>query len=266
MNLYRYPLEIRAYCSNIVWNGGSIGASTLNALSKFVNSLKLTPIWTKLDEIYPLCGRGIASACVKLKFVATPYMTNHNFIDEDFEEWGPNAGLTPDGFSKYLDINFSAAALRDDCHLCYIEQQPATDAAVPRTALGVTDGSLEWSMGAIDATADRSAILGSPLCVAATPAAYADWSSLYIANRESPTSLRLYKRTHLKDTEASAAVTSPKPALNLFLGARNNAGIADQPFKNRIRYASVGQALTPDEVIHYYQLVQALQDAIGRAV
>jgi hypothetical protein len=94
MNLYRYPLEVRTYAANVIWNGGSVGSSTLNALSKFVNSLKLSPLWTKLDEIYPLCGRGIASACVKLKFVAAPFMTNNLFADEDFEEWGPNSGLT----------------------------------------------------------------------------------------------------------------------------------------------------------------------------
>lgn len=266
MNLYRYPLEIRAYAANVLWNGGSVGSSTLNALSKFVNSLKLTPLWTKLDEIYPLCGRGIASACVKLKFVSTPYMTNHLFTDEDFEEWGPNAGLTPDGFSKYLDTNFPATSLRDDAHLCYIEQQPAADAALPRTAFGVTDGTLEWSIGAIDATADRTAILGSPLSAVTTPSAYADWTSFYIANRESANSLKLFKRTHLKDTDATASVTSPKPSLNLFLGARNNAGVPDQFFKNRLRYASLGKALTPSEVIDYYQLVQSLQDSLGRAV
>lgn len=267
MNLYRYPLEVREFYANIITNGGSVGSSTLAALSAFVNRLKIHgSLWTKIDEIYPLCGRGIASACVKLKYVATPFMTNNLFADEEFEEWGPNAGLTPDGFSKYLDTNLTAAALPDNAHLCYIEQQPSFDAALPRTAIGVTDGSLEWSIGAIDATADRSAIIGTPAVMAQTPAAYADWTSFYITNRESPTSLTLFKRTHLKDTEAAASVTSPKPALNLFLCARNNSGAADQHFKNRLRYASVGQALTTTEVADYYQIVQSLQDSLGRAV
>jgi hypothetical protein len=118
------------------------------------------------------------------------------------------------------------------------------DAAVPRTALGVTDGSFEWSIGAIDAFNDRAAILGSPLSLAITPGAYTDWTSFYIANRESSTSLTLFKRTHLKDTDTTPAVTSPKPAMNLFLCARNNAGVADQHFKKRLRFASIGQALT----------------------
>src|SRR4051812_30881778 len=104
MNLYRYPLEVRRFYCHVVANGGSVGSSTLDALAKFVSRLQLTgTLWTKLDEIYPLCGRGIASACVKLKFVATPFMTNQGFADEDFEEWGPNAGLTPDGATKYID-------------------------------------------------------------------------------------------------------------------------------------------------------------------
>jgi hypothetical protein len=194
MNLYRYPLEIRQFYANVLMNGGSIGQSSLAALSTFVNRLKVTPLWTKLDEIYPLCGRGIASACVKLKFVATPFMTNNNFVDEDFEEWGLGAGLNPDGASKYIDTNFSAAALADNAHLCYIEQQPAIDSG-PRTAIGVTDGNLEWSIGAVDSFSDRTAILGSPLSAVAIPGGYNDWTSLYIASRESPT-------THIVQTHA----------------------------------------------------------------
>ena len=41
-------------------------------------------------------------------------MTNNLFTDE---EWGPTAGLTPDGFSKYLDTNFPVGgryAIADD--------------------------------------------------------------------------------------------------------------------------------------------------------
>jgi hypothetical protein len=266
LNLNKHDADVRAFYCNLTANGGSISTSTLTALSIFVNRLKAHgSLWDKLDEIYPLCGRGIASACVKLKFVLTPFMTNHSFADEDFEDWGPTAGLSPDGASKYLDTNFSAAALPDNAHLCYIEQQPAIDSG-GRTAIGVTDGALEWSIGAVDAFSDRTAILGSPLSAVAIPGGYSDWTSLYIANRESPTSLTLFKRTHLKDADTNAAVTSPKPALNLFLCARNNNEVADQFWKNRLRFASIGQALNSEEVSDYYQILQSLQDALGRSV
>jgi hypothetical protein len=266
LNLNKYSPEVRAFYCNIVANGGSIAPSTLAALSMFTNRLKAhSTLWDKLDEIYPLCGRGIASACVKLKFVSTPFMTNNLFGDEDFEEWGPTAGLTPDGASKYLDTNVAATSLRDDAHLCYIEQQPAIDSG-PRTAIGVTDGTLEWSLGAVDAFADRTAIIGEPAAAVQIAGGYNDWTSLYIANRESPTSLTFFKRTHLKDTDANAAITSPKPNLNFFLAARNNAGTPDQFWKNRLRYASIGQAMTATEVTDYYQIIQSFQDALGRAV
>jgi hypothetical protein len=266
MNLPRFDADVRAYYCNIVANGGSIAPATLGALSAFVNRLKRHgTLWDKLDEIYPLCGRGMASACVKLKFVTTPFMTNNGFVDEDFEEWGPTGGLTPNGAIKYLDTHFPATSLRDDAHLCYIEQQPASDFGA-RTAIGVTDGALEWSIGAVDAFSDRTAILGEPAAAASIAGGYNDWTSVYIANRESPTSLALYKRTHLKNINTNLATSSPKPALNLFLCARNNAGTADQFWKNRLRYSSIGQALTADEVIDYYQLIQSLQDPLGRSV
>jgi hypothetical protein len=266
MNLSRCAPEAAAYYCNIIANGGSIAPATITALSAFVNRLKRHgTLWDKLDEIYPLCGRGIASACVKLKFVTTAFMTNNGFADEDFEEWGPTAALTPDGASKYLDTNLAATSLRDDAHLCYIEQQPAIDSGA-RTAIGVTDGSLEWSIGAADLFSDRTAIIGDPATAATIAGGYNDWTSFYVANRESPTSLTLFKRTHLKDTDTNAAVTSPKPALSVFLCARNNNAAADQFWKNRLRFASIGQTLTSNEVADYYQIVQSLQDALGRSV
>ena len=266
MNLSKYNPFVREYACHILDAGASVSPSTLTALSIFVSRLIRSGLWNKIDEIYPLCGQGLAAACVKLKYVVTPLMTNHNFVAEDFEEWGPNGGLKPDGLTKYFDTNFSATSLRDNAHLCYIETATtgAGDAS-PVTALGVTDGVIEWSIGAQVEIDDRSAILGDPAVIATTPAPYANWTSFYIANRESPTSLTLFKRTHLKATNNTASATSPKPSLNLFLTARNNAGIADQFFSNSIRFASIGKAFTAEESIVYYQYVQALQDALGRA-
>jgi hypothetical protein len=267
MNLYRYNSIARAFYCNVTAAGGSVSQGTLTALSIFVSRLIRSGLWDKLDEIYPLCGQGLAAATVKLKYVTNPLMTNHNFAEEDFEEWGPNGGLKPDGLTKYFDTNFPATGFRDDAHLCYIENsQTGAGGASPVTALGVTNGALEWSIGAQVEIDDRSAILGDPAVIATTPAPYSNWTSLYLANRASPTSLTLHKRTHLKATNAAASVTSPKPALNLFLAARNNAGTPDQFFANSIRFASIGQALTADEVTQFYQFVQSLQDSLGRAV
>jgi hypothetical protein len=267
MDLYRHNAIARAFYVNVTNAGGSVSQGTLTALSIFVSRLIRSGLWDKLDEIYPLCGQGLAAATVKLKYVSNPLMTNHNFLEEDFEEWGPNGGLKPDGLTKYFDTNFPATGLRDNAHLCYIEQAPTgSGSAFPVTALGVTNGALEWSIGAQVEIDDRSAILGDPTVIATTPAPYSNWTSLYLANRTSPTSLQLFKRTHLKATNATPSATSPKPSLNLFLAARNNTGTPDQFFSNPIRYASVGQALTPEETTAYYQYVQALQDSLGRSV
>jgi hypothetical protein len=266
VNLDRYHAYVREFYCNVTNNGGNVSPSTLTALSIFVSRLIRSGLWAKIDELYPLCGRGLASACVKLKYVNTPFMTNHNFVDEDFEEWGPGAGLSPDGTTKYLDTNFPATSLRDDAHLCYIEQQHVTPGTGTETALGVIGGGLLWTIGADIGNTDRRAILGDPSSQAIVSTAYADWTSFYIANREASNSLRLFKRTHLKDTDTVVAATSPKPSLNLFLAADNNGGVAANFFRNRLRFASIGQALTPAEVIDYYQFVQALQDSLGRTI
>jgi hypothetical protein len=210
-------------------------------------------------------GQGIEAGEVKLKYLDTPLLTNVLFEDEDLEEWGETAGIRPDGASKYFDTGYSVADLPDAAHLCYIEQEETAGAALPRTAIGVTDGSLEWSIGAIDASADRSVIIGTPAVIADTAGTYTNWTSFYIGNREDAGTLRLLKRTHLKSTKTTISATSPKPSLNFFVGARNNNGVADQFFANRIRYASIGTGMTITETVQYYTLVQQLQQNLQRA-
>ena len=266
MNLSRYAPEVRAFFANVLSTGATINAPALTALSKFVNRLQgRAALWSKLDEIYPFVGQGIAAACVKLKYTDTPFLTNHNFTDEDFEEWGPNAGLKSDGATKYLDTNFPATNLRDNCHLSYLEYS-ATGGGGPtaRKAIGVTDGSLEWSLGAQSEIDDRTAIIGNQSASLPTP--YANFSSWYLANRTAHDHLELWKRTLLKSTNTAAATLSPKPALNLVLAARNNIGAPDQFFSQSIRFASIGESFTPTEILDFYNAVQALQLDLGRTV
>lgn len=263
----RYHPVVREYYCRIIDNGGNIYQDALGALSHFVHRLIRTALWAKVTEIYPFCGQGIESAEVKLKYLDTPLLSNHSFNDEDFEEWGITGGIQPDGATKYFDTGFSADNLSDTPHLCYIEHtRTGAGGASPVTALGVTDGTLEWSLGAQVEVDDRTGILGSNTIMAQTPSAYADWTSFYIVNREDADLLRLFKRTHLKATTTTPATVSPKPALNLFIGARNNNGVADQFFRNRIRFASIGEAMTAAETVEYYCLVQQLMQRLERTV
>jgi hypothetical protein len=45
-----------------------------------------------------------------------PLTINDNFTEEDFEEWGRNGGVKPDGLAKNFDTHFPATSLRDDAH------------------------------------------------------------------------------------------------------------------------------------------------------
>jgi len=65
---------------------------------------------------------------------------------------------------------------------------------------------------------DNSAPIGAvDASAVAIPGGYSAWTSLYIANRESANSLALFKRRHLKDTDITATLISPRSSLNLFL-------------------------------------------------
>jgi hypothetical protein len=89
-----------------------------------------------------------------------------------------------------------------------------------RSASLMEPGMVHWRIGAVDSFLDRTAMIGSRSVAATIACGYSDWTRFYIANREESSLLRLFKRTHLKDTKVALAVTSPKKSLNLFRRAK----------------------------------------------
>jgi len=101
----RFDIDAVKYFKNIVANGGTISATSKAYVNKFVIGMKAANVWNNMYEIYPLMGDNLAAAMVKLKYITTPFMTNHNFVSGDYVETGSGAGLTGDGSTKYIDTN-----------------------------------------------------------------------------------------------------------------------------------------------------------------
>jgi hypothetical protein len=104
------------------------------------------------------------------------------------------------------------------------------------------------------------------MIASSTTPPYTNWTSVYIANARSPPTCCLYPNDPTSNPSTPPPSPHQQPVLNFFLGGINNNGIADQYFTNPIRFASIGHSLSPTEVTEYYQIVQSLQEALGRAI
>jgi hypothetical protein len=65
---------------------------------------------------------------------------------------------------------------------------------------------------------------------------------------------------------ASTAVSTGRPALNIYLGARNLSGVASNFSQRELAMASIGSGLTAGEVSTLYTLIQAFQTSLSRNI
>ena len=86
----------------------------------------------------------------------------------------------------------------------------------------------------------------------------------YISSRTSSVLNTSYKNG--ASILASTAVSTGRPALNIYLGARNLNGTASDFSQRQLAMAHVGSGLTAGEVSTLYTLIQAFQTSLSRNV
>ena len=73
----KFDQDVYNWSQDIVANGGSVSADTVNAVLNFTLTLKSTGIWSKLKEVYILSGvPDLNSSMSKLKYISTARLTN----------------------------------------------------------------------------------------------------------------------------------------------------------------------------------------------
>jgi hypothetical protein len=86
----------------------------------------------------------------------------------------------------------------------------------------------------------------------------------YLASRTAVTTNNGYKNG--ASILASTVVSTIRPTTNLYLGARNSNGTADNYSARELAFASVGSGLTAGEASTLYTLIQAMQTSLFRNV
>jgi hypothetical protein len=252
--------ESKDYLANINAAGGSIKMESLVSCDRFIRACMAAGIWTKLIEVYPICGNDLTSALVKLKYASNPLLTSVNFVAADFIERGASAGIAGDGSTKYLNTNCSTQNLAATGHLAAYMREVETV------------GSTRYWIGANSAS--DFYLLGLP---GSNPAGYwggnvqqvADSSAptvgLYQLQRESGTSLSLYLNAAARGSNNNS-VSQALPNQNIFLHCRNNAGSPASYTPKRFSFFSIGASMTANERTAFSNAVIALQSALERNV
>lgn len=141
--------EAAAWATRVTTNGGTVGSSTLAAVSKFCRDIDAAGIRDKFYRLNLFCGDNLSAALVPLYRAESSTAsvrgnttdTNNNFVSGDFNNTGSSSGLVGNGTSKYLDTGILANSLTaSNAHLGVGVRTVETGAA-SRTAIGTYDNS-----------------------------------------------------------------------------------------------------------------------------
>lgn len=224
-----------------------------NAVNQLVIDLKAASIWTKILAIYPYVGGSASSNSFNLKNTAQFQITwsgavTHNAI-----------GITGDGATGFGDtgINVNTLTLAS-VHLSTYNQS----AVVTQTAIGafsVVDGILDLDYNGSTIFGDVNN-LSSGRVAAAAP-----FDGFVCTTRRTLSDAEIYRNGISLGNKGDAVVASSFNA-NLFVLARNNAGITASFYAGGISVSSVGTGLTTVDVVAFNSAVQTYQTSLGRNV
>jgi hypothetical protein len=251
--------ESKDYLARIVANGGSIRMESLLSCDRFIRSCMAAGIWTKLTEVYPLCGNDISSALVKLKYNTTPLLTSVNFAPSDFTERGANGGIAGDGATKYLNANYDISRFNTtNMHMSVWLRED--ELSGPKYWFASFSASDNAGIGTPSGTTQQAYMGGTTANAVNADFATKGW---YLVQRDATTNLILCK-DGAQVASSSTSFASGMASQPLYLCARYNSGAAQSHTAKRISFATVGQALTPTERTALFNAATALQTALER--
>lgn len=257
-----FDSDVTAYFNNIVSNGGTISESSMGSVNTFVLSLKATGLWNNLVEIYPFMGNQLAAALTKLKYLNTPYCINNNFINSDYTETGPGAGIKGDASTKYLNTQLP---MNNGLQLSTSASQGAYKTAIldagiqPEYPIGVTFPS-GWLVGSdfgVEAAEAASAsVMGSSVIL---PGLISETVGGVGGN-----TLTLLENATNTGTTTGATYPASVTVSSYICAVTFLGGAAAFFTANPIGFAFNGLYLTDAQIATFYALIQELQTSLGR--
>ncbi|HYE38234.1 hypothetical protein [Methylocaldum sp.] len=233
-------------------------------ISRFVSQLKAAGVWSKLDALFVLAAHDAQAARVNWKDVATVA------TEQNSPAFTADRGYTFNGTSNYLATGFVPST---DC-----TQATGTAGFVgvyERADLGAAGSS---AIGANSSSTINIAL--NPRNANPTPAAAGMYNHALSGGSVSGVTdsrgLTVYQRNgaggEVFKRGVSIGTTSPSSpgsalvAIQIYIGCRNNAGVADQFRPTPLGAAVIGGVLTPAEHLALSRANQTYMTSVGAAV
>ena len=274
--------EAAAWRTAVVANGGTVSASTMNAVSKFCRAIDAAGIRDRFYRLNLFCGTSDAS----LNAVRTPLFrgqsrtgtqyggtldTNVNFVQGDYAETGASGGLVGNGTTKYFNTGLAPNALPSVAtgHMAYWTEGGTVTST--KIVIGTADATDRYRMDIrTSATGGNLSVWGKTTGagnVVSGNTSQDSGAGLFAVTRTSSTALTIYKNgsTLGESPTATGSVTPAAHGNAWFVFAYNNAGTASDFYQYRLRSYSIGDGMTAAQMLSYYTALLAFNTAMGRS-
>ena len=230
------------------------------AINTLVVDLKGYGIWTKSHALYPFVGGSATAHSYNLRNTAQFQITWNGGVTHSTN------GVQYNGTNSYGNTNFNCntnTTITNNCVGAYSR----TNGISSGTSWGGSNGSFQGLQLYIKATDNNTYYAANDYITTGGGIGLIvpDTRGLFIVNRESLTSKRLYRN--------GTSVTSSNPGGNngvlngnLFIGARNQNGSADSYDNKQYAFNFVSDTLTATEITNLTTAVQAFQTTLNRNV
>lgn len=259
--------EANLYLETVATAKGSALGSTISAATvSLFTSLVSNGLWDKLYAFYPMIGSTDATCAINGKIPGEKSIVWNG-------GWTFNAsGATPNGVNAYGNpsVNISVATSQNSSHISFygvggaatfgLDFGGGIPSSSPFPFLGV--GVMEFT----------SPNYAAGIRVNASSATWTYYNQLtnyngrgfVIGSRTTSTAQRLYFNGVLRTTTTIGSVAPPN--LNAYIGARNNAGVADVFSNKQCAFATIGSGLDDTEAGNLSTIINTFQTSLGRNV
>jgi hypothetical protein len=226
------------------------------AINTLVVDLKGYGIWTKMKALYPFVGGTATSMKWNLK--------DPRDLDAAFRlvfigggTWNNN-GYTPNGTDGYADTKFIPSSNLTISSAHFSKYNRTNDLAGNKLD-GVLSGGnfLQHNFTGANALIGQ---IGALITYTQT-----DTRGLFTVTRTATNLSKVFKNTTQQGSTNTSTITA-LPILSVYIGARNDSGVASFYNSYQSAFASIGDGLTDTEVANFYTAVQAFQTALNRNV
>ncbi len=263
---YGFDNDTKTWINNVYATGGGVSYATAQAVNVFVESLKATNVWSKLDDIGLFCGNDLNSALTKLKSTPglPPYLVNAGgFASGNYAERGPRAGLAGNGTGTYLETRLDSVGINEvaDSFGIYVTYTGAAGAAFQGN--GYNNNSITFELYTFSSGPAFGFAKGGNNKQSQTQVGTGWYMGAASGNNSGQMSAYLgYTNT---GTFSLSAIDSGVPAQRLLLFARDNNGTAQEFVGATLGAYVYGKSLLTDaDNSGIYSAMNQFQKALGR--